>query len=76
MKLTINNYKSKLITNQMIKTYLILLDVEEKSRLISSLKSDHWMVKRWSERLTEDELGVLSRCKPKVRKDAISSRTC
>ncbi|WP_268872411.1 hypothetical protein [Companilactobacillus nantensis] len=41
MSLTMNNDKSKLITNQTIKTYLILLDVEEKSRLISSLKSDH-----------------------------------
>ncbi len=60
----------------MIKDYLILLDVEEKSKSASSLNSDRQIVKRRNESRTEDELGVLPRWKPKVRKDAISSRTC
>jgi len=59
--LTIDNDECKFITNQTIKTYLILLDVEEKSRLTSNLDSDRWIVKKRSESLTEDELGVLPR---------------
>ena len=74
--LTIESDECKFITNQTIKTYLILLDAEEKSRLTSNLNSDCWIVKRRSESLTEDELGVLPRWKPRVRKDAISSQTC